>query len=144
MQHRTSIAADSRVKKHDPGPGHPEQPERYSSVVHQLESSGLLEQLIRLQSRTAADDELALVHTREYLALVDREIAAGRRQLSTGDTDITQHSAEAARLAAGLVLSAVDAVFSAQVLNAFCVTRPPGHHANSTHGMGFCLFNSIA
>jgi acetoin utilization deacetylase AcuC-like enzyme len=141
---RTGIAADSGVKQHDPGLGHPEQPARYSAVVHQLESAGLIDELVRLEPRSAIDDELALVHTCEYIALVDREIAEGRRQLSTGDTDVTKHSAEVARLAAGLALSAVDAVFDGQVLNAFCVTRPPGHHASSAIGMGFCLFNTVA
>ncbi len=142
--HRTGVAADSRVEKHDPGPGHPEQPARYSSIIYQLVWSGLLKDLARLESRRASDDELALVHTREYIALVEREVAQDRRQLSTGDTDITPESAEAARLAAGLALSAVDAVFGAEVLNAFCVTRPPGHHASSAVGMGFCLFNTVA
>jgi acetoin utilization deacetylase AcuC-like enzyme len=76
--------------------------------------------------------------------LVENEVAAGRRHLSTGDTDICPESAAAARLAAGCVLSAVDAVFAKEVPNAFCLVRPPGHHASADVGMGFCLFNNIA
>jgi acetoin utilization deacetylase AcuC-like enzyme len=64
--------------------------------------------------------------------------------LSTGDTDICPESATAARWAAGSVLSAVDAVFAREVKNAFCVVRPPGHHASAATGMGFCLFNNVA
>lgn len=142
--HQTGIAADSRVRKHDIGPGHPEQPERYTAVMDRLECSGLLRDLERLHVRNATDDELALVHTREYLALVEREIRQNRPQLSTGDTDISTHSLEAACVAAGCVLSAVDAVFSGIVVNAFCVVRPPGHHASGARGMGFCFFNNIA
>jgi acetoin utilization deacetylase AcuC-like enzyme len=142
--HLTGLAADSCVLKHDPGPGHPEQPARYTSVLQQLEESGLLQDLARLESRRATDDELALVHTRDYIALVEREVASGRTTLSTGDTEINRQSAEVARVAAGLALSAVDAVFGAEVVNAFCVTRPPGHHASSKTGMGFCLFNTVA
>lgn len=141
---QTGLAADARVQKHDPGPGHPEQPARYGAVMNRLQACGLLEDLIRIEGRTASDEELALVHTREYIARVEREVAQNRRQLSTGDTDINAHSAEAARLAAGCVLSAVDAVFSGDARNVFCVVRPPGHHAAAARGMGFCLFNNIA
>jgi acetoin utilization deacetylase AcuC-like enzyme len=71
-------------------------------------------------------------------------VAQDRRQLSTGDTTIGAHSSEAARLAAGASFSAVDAVFARRVTNAFCIVRPPGHHASSARGMGFCLFNTVA
>jgi acetoin utilization deacetylase AcuC-like enzyme len=142
--HATGIAADSRVQNHETGPRHPERPARFSAVLNQFESSGLLQDLVRVQVRSAREDELTLVHTKEYIDLVDREVAQNRRQLSTGDTDIGPHSAEVARLAAGCVLSAIDAVFSGNVLNAFCAVRPPGHHASAVRGMGFCLFNNIA
>ena len=142
--HHTGIVADTRVQKHDAGSEHPERPARYAAVMDRLETSGLLHDLTRLEARCATDDDLALVHTREYIALVEREIGQSRSQLSTGDTDIAEHSLESARVAAGSVLAAVDAVFSAQVRNAFCVVRPPGHHASEAIGMGFCFFNSIA
>ena len=140
----TGIAADSRVQKHDTGPGHPEQAARYSAVMDRLEGSGTLADLVRLEARSASDDELALVHTRDYIALVEREVAQNRGQLSTGDTDISRHSMEAARIAAGCALSAIDAVYTGRVANAWCVVRPPGHHASASQGMGFCLFNNVA
>jgi acetoin utilization deacetylase AcuC-like enzyme len=141
---RTGIAADPAVKKHDPGPGHPERAERFDAVMNRLESTGLLGTLSLLDVRSATEDELALVHSRQYSALVEREVAQGRRQLSTGDTDVGPHSIESAKAAAGCVLSAVDAVFSGSVTNAFCAVRPPGHHASAARGMGFCLFNNVA
>jgi acetoin utilization deacetylase AcuC-like enzyme len=140
----TGLVADARVRKHDTGHGHPEQAARYSAVMNRLEWSGLTHDLVRLPSREATNDELALVHTRQYLALVDEEVGQNRPHLSTGDTDICLESATIARLAAGCVLSAVDAVFASEVQNAFCVVRPPGHHANAHMGMGFCLFNNVA
>lgn len=140
----TGLVAEAGVQRHDTGPGHPERAARYSAIIDRLEESGLLPELVRVEARGAIDDELALVHTREYIALVEREVAQGRGQLSTGDTDICEASLEAARLAAGAVLSGVDAVFSAEVANAFCVVRPPGHHASAPTGMGFCLFNNVA
>ncbi|MFL6350861.1 MAG: histone deacetylase [Bryobacteraceae bacterium] len=142
--YRTALAADPAVKKHDLGTGHPERPERYAAIMNRLESTGLLERFLRLEARTATEDELALVHSRRYIALVEREVAQGRPQLSTGDTDIRPHSVESAKAAAGCVLSALDAVFSGSPTNAFCAVRPPGHHASRARGMGFCLFNNAA
>jgi acetoin utilization deacetylase AcuC-like enzyme len=140
----TGLVADARVKNHDTGPEHPEQSARFSAVMNRLEWSGLSTDLIRLPSRMASEDELALVHARPYIALVGKEVAEKRHHLSTGDTDICPESSEIARLAAGCTLSAIDAVFARQVQNAFCVVRPPGHHASAAIGMGFCLFNNIA
>lgn len=140
----TGLAADPNVVRHDIGPGHPEQPARFSAIMNRLEWSGLAREMIRLPVRIATDDELALVHTREYIELVQGEVSEGRSQLSTGDTDICPESEDVARRAAGCVLSAVDAVFSKQATNVFCPVRPPGHHATATRGMGFCLFNNVA
>jgi acetoin utilization deacetylase AcuC-like enzyme len=134
----TGIAFDASMKRHDPGPGHPEQPARLSAAMCRLPS------LVEISTRPATDDDLALAHTREYIQLVEREVAQRRSQLSTGDTSISAASSACARLAAGCALSAIDAVFSGQVSNAFCVVRPPGHHASAARGMGFCLFNSVA
>lgn len=141
---RTGLVADSRVTKHDGGPAHPEQAARFRAVVDRLEAADLVREMVPLATRSAVDDELALVHTREYIELVEREVAQNRRQLSTGDTAISLHSTESARIAAGSVLSAVDAVFAGTVENAFCAVRPPGHHASAARGMGFCLFNNVA
>jgi acetoin utilization deacetylase AcuC-like enzyme len=140
----TGLAADVHVRQHEVAPGEPEIPARFTAVVNHLKSAGLSDHLVSIKVRSATDDELALVHRREYIALVEREIAEGRRQLSTGDTTISPRSAESARFAAGSAISAIDAVFSGQVENAFCIVRPPGHHAGGARGMGFCLFNNVA
>ncbi len=142
--HHTGIVADPLSKSHDPGPGHPERPERFSAVVNRLEASGIYRDLVPLPHHAATDDELALVHSRKYISLVEREVQAGNVQISTGDTNLSSGSLASARIAAGAVISAVDAVFTRSVLNAFCVVRPPGHHANADRGMGFCLFNNVA
>jgi len=65
-------------------------------------------------------------------------------QLSTGDAQICPSSYETALLSAGGVLVGVDAVMTGNAQNAFCVVRPPGHHASRNRGEGFCLFNNIA
>ena len=142
--HTTGIAFDPLVRKHDTGPGHPEKPARFSAVLDEFRYTGLIDSLDQLDSRPAGEDDLALVHTLPYIELVKREVAQRRGQLSTGDTAISEASLECAFAAAGSALSAVDAVLSRRVRNAFCLVRPPGHHAESNRGMGFCLFNNVA
>jgi acetoin utilization deacetylase AcuC-like enzyme len=83
-------------------------------------------------------------HTPLYLRRVREDMLAGREQLSTGDTAIGLASERTARLAAGGVLAAVEAVMAGRVRNAFAVVRPPGHHAGPSRGMGFCLYNNVA
>lgn len=142
--HTTGITYDPFVRKHEPGPGHPEQPSRFSAVLNHLKATGTIDLLHTLKTSPATEDQLALAHAPEYVELVKREVAARRGQLSTGDTSISDASFDCARAAAGCVLSAVDAVMEKQVENAFCLVRPPGHHAEYDRGMGFCLFNNIA
>lgn len=117
---------------------------RFAAIHNALTSSGLLTDALLLEPRIATDDELALAHGKRYIELVEREVAQNRRQLSTGDTDINRHSSQAARAAVGCALNAVDSVCEGIVRNAFCLTRPPGHHASAERGMGFCLFNTVA
>ena len=64
--------------------------------------------------------------------------------LSTGDTELSSGSFTAALTAAGAVITGVNAVMRGSIRNAFCVVRPPGHHASASRGMGFCIFNNIA
>jgi acetoin utilization deacetylase AcuC-like enzyme len=112
-----------------------------------MASVGALERRQRIvvaTPRAATDDEILRVHTPEYLKLVRAEIAAGRRTLSTGDTELSSGSDAAATAAAGTVVSAVEAVMRGRARNAFCAVRPPGHHASQARGMGFCVFNNLA
>src|SRR5688572_27723445 len=139
----TAFLADPVSRKHQPGPGHPERPERFDAVVQAIEHAKLTERLTRLAPRAATDDELALCHTRGYIEIARREITAGAASLSTGDTDVSAESLHVALFAAGAVVRAVDQVIK-EGGNAFCVVRPPGHHATPDRGMGFCVFNNIA
>jgi len=92
----------------------------------------------------ATEDEVALCHGRDYMAIAAHDILSGKRDLSTGDTTIGPHLLEVALQAVGGVLNAVDGVMSRDLANAFCAVRPPGHHARPDQGMGFCIFNNIA
>jgi acetoin utilization deacetylase AcuC-like enzyme len=136
----TAFLADPIAKEHDTGPGHPEQPARWDAAVRGL---GDL-QLTRVKPRAATEDELALCHTRVYIHIAKTDVLSGAHTLSTGDTDISARSFDVALRAAGTCLSAVDLVMKGDAGSAFCIVRPPGHHASAGRGMGFCLFNNIA
>ena len=140
----TQVFYDPTTLKHEPSDGHPERPQRMAAV---LESVRALEKAGRVSvatPRPATDDELLLVHTPAYLNQVRAEVSAGRRALSTGDTELSTGSWVAALAAAGTVVSGVEAVMSGRARHSFCALRPPGHHASQSHGMGFCIFNNIA
>ena len=140
----TALLADPLYKRHIPGPAHPERPERFDAVLHALQRAGLTSQLLRVPSRAATTDEVAACHSREYINTVKAEVAGGYAALSTGDTNIGPESLRVALQAVGGVLNAVDAVMEGRAQNAFCVVRPPGHHAGRDRGMGFCIFNNVA
>jgi acetoin utilization deacetylase AcuC-like enzyme len=140
----TGLLMDAISKDHVTGEGHPERPARFDAVAKALSDSGQTGAMRRIESRAVTDEEVLACHTASYLKMVERDVAVGHAMLSTGDTEIGPKSLEVARRAAGGVLNAVDAVFGGKVSNAFCVVRPPGHHATPGRGMGFCIFNNVA
>ncbi len=141
---KTALFADPLCKKHDTGAGHPECAGRFDAAMNGLKRAGLLDRLAKLDGRPVTREDLALVHTPGYLALAEGEITSGEVQLSTGDTVVCAAPWDAATRAAGNALAAVDAVIGGKVNNAFCLIRPPGHHASQARGMGFCVLNNVA
>jgi len=141
----TGIVCDHRYKNHDPGPGHPEAPARYDAAMEGIETGAAAqENLVRLAPRSAVREEVMLCHSDEYFRIVEMDVRGKERCLRTGDTNLCDASLDVALLAVGGALTAVDAVIEGQVSNAFCVLRPPGHHATRDRGMGFCVFNNVA
>jgi len=140
----TGIVQAPVMRRHDTGPFHPERPERYDAVLAGIVAGAPSGTLVELDARPADDAALRRCHTEAYIGLVQREVADGRRELSTGDTPLGPDSLDAARAAAGACMAAVDAVLANRVTTAFCAVRPPGHHASAARGMGFCIFNNVA
>ncbi len=140
----TGLIYDPRFMEHHPGPGHPERPERLRAMVERLQRDGLWERLHRIAFEAASLKVIERLHDRAY---IDRAFAAcerGEAYLDSPDVGIGSESAAIAQLAVGGAIAAVDAVMRGEVVNAFAALRPPGHHAEADHAMGFCLFNSIA
>ena len=141
---RTGLVHHPAFADHDTGRGHPERAARIAAVVERLESSGLAAQMDRLTPDPAPVAWIARVHDEDYVRSVERACAAGVRVLDAGDTVASEASYGAALVAAGGAVQAVDRVMDGTWANAFVACRPPGHHAERTRAMGFCLFNNVA
>lgn len=130
--------------KHDTGPMHPERPERLETIVQSLDQAGLLRQMVPLGIESADVSVIERVHEPAYVELVRLACEQGMTYLGDEETNICAESYEVARMAVGGVLAACDAVMSDRIQRAFCAARPPGHHAERDHAMGYCLFNNVA
>ncbi len=129
--------------RHHAGDFHPECPQRLEAIMNKMSTSGLVDRLVAIAPRPAGREWLERNHTPAYVSYVEQAYANGIRQLDP-DTGINESSRDAAFMAAGAGLAAVDAVMKGELEHAFCAVRPPGHHAEADRAMGFCLFNNVA
>ena len=140
----TAYITHADCLRHEMGAGHPENPERLSSVNEHMRNSGLLEQLRCLEAPLAEARDIKRVHTPAYVDLIfENAPREGYAQLDP-DTAMNPYSLAAARRAAGAGVLAVDELMAGHAQNAFCAVRPCGHHATPARPMGFCIFNNIA
>jgi acetoin utilization deacetylase AcuC-like enzyme len=123
--------------------GHPERPDRLRAIERALEKERY-QSLARDQAPLADIDTIALCHPRDYVEQIrDASPDDGLVRLDA-DTTMSPGTYEAALRAVGAAVFSVDEVITGKAANAFCATRPPGHHAERTRPMGFCLFNTAA
>lgn len=137
----TAYVYDPIFLKHTKA-GHPENAARLQAIMAELETSGLLDSLYHMPSRAATHDELCLIHDASYVKQVQSISKAGDGHLDM-DTYVTAHTYQAAAVAAGTTVDLTRAVLEGTLDNGFALVRPPGHHAFSFQGMGFCVFNNI-
>ncbi|MFB3100193.1 MAG: histone deacetylase [Gammaproteobacteria bacterium] len=126
----TGFVYDDLYLQHRLEEGHPESPDRLRSIMKLMEQSGLLQHLAKIQPKKDILAELALIHTAEHVHALK-----------------TKHeiSNDVALAVVGGILAATDEVCSGRLRNAFCATRPPGHHARNTGRVeGFCFYNGVA
>ena len=124
----TGFVFDNEYLRHTLGPGHPESPKRLKAILKRLETAGLEKALKFIAPTGVPMPHIKIVHPDPHIKLVIKQA----------------HDESICRLAVAGALSAVDAVCTGEVLNAFCAIRPPGHHATDTGEYGFCFYNNVA
>ncbi len=131
---------DDIFLKHETPEWHPERKERLIHIINTLKKSGLHEKLIHIKPIKATYDDIAAVHTADYINRIEKSNIG----YLDPDTYMSEGSFEAALYAAGSVIAAIEGCNKGDIERAFCAVRPPGHHAESNRAMGFCIFNNIA
>lgn len=135
------VAIDPMFSRHNPGAGHPERPERILALLRMLQDFPHRGEMEFVSPRPASWKQVGWVHRREYLDQL-RQIQ-GSRVVLDPDTVTSEESVETALLAAGSAVAVAERV-SESGRPGFAMIRPPGHHAEADHAMGFCLLNNVA
>ncbi len=140
----TALISHSECVLHEISPGHPECPQRIDAINDQLKKQDVYDYLQHADAPLATREQLMLGHSEAYVDFIHRKSPeVGSVQLDA-DTAMNRYTLDASLRAAGSGIMAVDKVMTGMVNNAFCLTRPPGHHAERIQAMGFCFFGNIA
>jgi len=137
---KVAYITDDIYLRHDTGAIHPESPERLMAINQAIEP--LLKQLVLVSPIKVSTSIIELVHPLEYIENIESMSEYGGSIDS--DTICSVDSYDAATMAVGAGVVALDGIKAGKFERAFCAVRPPGHHATPTQAMGFCLFNNIA
>ncbi|MBW1709782.1 MAG: histone deacetylase [Deltaproteobacteria bacterium] len=138
----TGIVRSNLYLEHFAGDWHPESPKRLE-VIHNYLDSNFIPGLQFLKPRAASREEITLVHDQNHYDLIAQTTSQPQCYLDA-DTQTCARSFEAALFAAGGLILLVEKVLNGELDNGFALVRPPGHHAEASRPMGFCLFNNIA
>jgi acetoin utilization deacetylase AcuC-like enzyme len=141
----TRLYENAVFLEHETPAGHPERADRLRSLNIALEHPNFAP-LQRVEAKIANEDAVLLAHPEEHLFAVMRQTPEEEGEINQieADTYASPKSLQAALTAIGGAMAAVDAVMAGEIANAFVAGRPPGHHAEKSKAMGFCLFNTVA
>jgi len=143
VDHPIAVFAAAELDTHQEPAGHPERRSRLGASLAGITSASLDDAVVMHQPRLATVDELTRVHDAAVVSSVEEISAEGGGDIDA-DTFASAGTWETARRAAGAVLDCVDALDRGDCDVAFAGSRPPGHHAEASRSMGFCLFNNVA
>jgi len=136
---KVGFICDDIYLQHEMPVGHPESKDRLIAIINALKRAYFWDKLIQIKPRQADKSDILAVHSPAYYNKILKFTGH-----FDADTYISEHTIEAAHVAAGAVLEAVDNCRNGSIDRAFCAVRPPGHHAETNRAMGFCIFNNIA
>lgn len=122
--------------------GHPERVARLEAILDRMSASEF-DGLMRLDAPLGTDDHILTTHPAIYLDAIKAAVPAQGWTQIDGDTSLSPGTLQAAYRGVGANIKAVDLVMSGKATNAFCATRPPGHHAEKQTAMGFCFFGNV-
>ena len=140
----TAYITHPSCRQHDMGPYHPECPERLAAIGDRLIAAGLDAYVQHYVAPAATREQLARVHGEHYMDEIEAASPETGLAYLDPDTALNEYTLQAARHAAGAVVKAVDLAMTGECKTAFCAVRPPGHHAERSRAMGFCIYNNIA
>ena len=141
---KTGFIYDPAFLEHDTGPGHPECSQRLESTIAHLETQSWFGSLHQVRARKIDPESLQVVHAVDYIQRAEKTCDAGHPFLDSMDVSVCKSSFDISLLAAGASFALADEIAGGKIDNGFVLARPPGHHAEKTEAMGFCLFNNVA
>ncbi|MBF0464650.1 MAG: histone deacetylase [Nitrospirae bacterium] len=137
---KTAFIYDDIFLRHEMPEFHPESSERLVSIVNALKNSDIWNSLVHLSPEKSSIGDIEAIHTDSYITQL--------QQITRGyldpDTFMSEYTLEAALYAAGAIITAIRNCAAGNIERAFCAVRPPGHHAEDSRAMGFCIFNNVA
>ena len=139
----TALISHPDCLKHETPDGHPERVARLESILSRLDGPAFGD-LARAEASECAAAHILRVHPKSYFDGISAAAPRSGTVSLDPDTHMSTGSFRAAMLAAGAGVKAVGLVLDGEFKNAFCATRPPGHHAETARAMGFCIFGNVA
>jgi acetoin utilization deacetylase AcuC-like enzyme len=139
---KTGIVTDKIFLEHDTGMGHPESKARLESVLLYMQSKNYTKDLIQVEAKIPTEEDICKVHSISHYNNI--KSLSEKKGYLDGDTPYSAKTTEAALKSAGAGIEMADKIINGELENGMVLVRPPGHHAERDHAMGFCIFNNIA